>query len=113
MPGLTTRTPTDQLGVHDRLVGDDLADGCWPGCLSRVVCQMAARSAAEAGMAGPGPGQSSSHRPLACWQRSAMMPSAPSTVQRIPDCLARWGIALQAASMAPEPVNMPRSRYRA
>src|SRR6266849_2817270 len=112
MPGLTTRTPTDQLGVHDRLVGDDLASGCWPGCLSRVVCQMAARSAAGVEVPGLGGAHSSSHRPLACWQRSAMMSAAPSTVQCIPDCLARWAtIALQAASLAPEQMNMPRSRY--
>jgi hypothetical protein len=46
---------------------------------------MAARGLVRAGVVA---GQSSSHRPLACWQRRAMMLAAPSVVQCIPDCLA-------------------------
>ena len=34
--------------------------------------------------------QTVSHWPLASRQRSAMMASAPATVQRMPDCLSRW-----------------------
>src|ERR1022692_2318650 len=59
--------------VRDEFVGDDLAGGSWPGCLSRAVYQIAARSAAGIEVRGLGGGQSSSRRPLACWQRSAMM----------------------------------------
>jgi hypothetical protein len=37
-----------------------------------------------------------------------MRSAAPWTVQGIADCLARWAtIYLQAASIAPDPVNMP------
>ena len=74
-------------------------------CLSLGVCQMAARGLV--GCVVPG-AHSSSQRPLACWVRSAMMLAAPWTVQCMPDCLARWTtICLQAASMWPDPVNMP------
>ena len=44
----------------------------------------------------------------------AMMLAAPSTVQCMPDCLARRAtICLHAASMAPDPVNMPSALNRA
>jgi hypothetical protein len=35
-------------------------------------------------------GHSSFQRPLACWVRRAMMSAAPSVVQCMPACLARW-----------------------
>src|SRR6516165_2975929 len=48
---------------------------------------------------------------LASRQRRAMMASAPSVVQCMPDCLRRWPMTdLQSASTTPEPVNRPHWR---
>jgi hypothetical protein len=58
-----------------------------------VVFQVVARSGAGGVVLVIRWGHISSQRPLACWQRSAMTLSAPSTVQCMPDCFSRWPLA--------------------
>jgi hypothetical protein len=65
--------------VQDRIVGDDLGRGFWPGCLSRVAVRWLPAAWVLVWWPVAGVLRVSSHRLLVCWQRRAMMPATPLT----------------------------------